>query len=300
MQLRLLATALMCGVLLGCGTTRWSDTRRTATEQLLISDAMDRAVSRLDFRSVAGKTVWLDAAPIKNCTDSEYLVSTLRQHMLADGCVLRDKREEADYVVEVRAGAVGTDRSEVLFGVPATKIPSVVSLPGVPSSVPELPLVKKTEQRAVAKLALFAYNRQSGRPVWQSGVIPMESKAKDLWFLGAGPFQKGTIYDGTSFAGDKLEIPLIDPNADDDDRARVSVAQEAYFSEPDVQLAVDSHSPTSPPESSGKVMPAGHLEVQPLAPPEARPATSNDPFASEPLLLPDVPARPIRDLLDWL
>src|SRR5438874_450614 len=30
--------------LVGCGTTRSSDTTRTATEQLLISDAIDRAV----------------------------------------------------------------------------------------------------------------------------------------------------------------------------------------------------------------------------------------------------------------
>ena len=39
-----------CAMSAGCGTTKWSDTSRTATEQLLISDAMDRAVSRIGFR----------------------------------------------------------------------------------------------------------------------------------------------------------------------------------------------------------------------------------------------------------
>ncbi len=215
----------------GCGTTNWSDTPRTATEQLLISDAIDRAISRIDLRALAGKEVYLDAAPIQRATDSSYLVSTLRQHMLASGCILRDDREEADYVVETRAGAVGTDRSELLFGVPATKIPQVVPVPGVPNSIPEFKLATRTEQRAVAKIALFAYNRHTGRPVWQSGIIPVESKAKDIWVLGAGPFQQGTIYDGTSFAGDRLSIPLIDLEANKR-QAHLSVAEEAFFAEP--------------------------------------------------------------------
>ena len=80
MQLRLLLTLLVCGASLGCGTSKWTDTRRSATEQLLISDAMDRAVSQLDFRALATKKVFLDAEPMKDASDSAYLESTLRQH----------------------------------------------------------------------------------------------------------------------------------------------------------------------------------------------------------------------------
>jgi len=238
---------LVCAVMsFGCGTTRWSDTKRTATEQLLISDAMDRAVSRLDFRAVAGKKVFLDAAYIKGVLDSSYLISSLRQHMLASGCVVMDQREESDYVVEVRTGVVGTDRRELLLGVPATILPDTIPVPGVPSSIPEMPLAKKTEQRAVAKIAAFAYNRHSGRPVWQSGIVPIESTAKDIWVLGAGPFQRGNIYEGTKFAGQKIGIPLINLNA----KARakpgeVSVADEAFFTEPPPQLAEGVRKPKS-------------------------------------------------------
>lgn len=229
---RLAVIVLCSAATLGCGTTKWTDTRRAATEQVLLSDAMDRAVSELDFRALAGKTVFLDSTYVKNATDWEYLISTMRQHMLASGCVLRDKKEEADYIVEVRAGAIGTDRHDLLYGVPATEFPSFVALAGVPSAIPEMPFVKKTEQRGVARVAVFAYNTKTGRPVWQSGVIPVESNAKDLWVLGAGPFQRGTIYDGTKFAGDKLTIPLIDPTSDRDRQDHFSVADEAYFAEP--------------------------------------------------------------------
>ena len=175
----------------GCGTTRMTDTSRTATEQLLVSDAIDRAVSDLDFRALAGRTVYLDSTHLNSVTDHAYLVSSLRQHMLAAGCLLKNKREEADYIVEARAGAVGTDRNELMVGVPAVNLPTTV--PGLPSNIPEMPLIKRTEQRAVAKVAVFAYNAKTGRPVWQSGVMPIESKVKDTWVAGAGPFQKGHI-----------------------------------------------------------------------------------------------------------
>ena len=321
MRCCLWATVFVCCTMsVGCGTTKWSDTSRTATEQLLISDSMDRAVAKLDFRAVAGKKVYLDSTPLSGVTDSAYLVSMLRQHMLAHGCLLKADREQADYVVEVRAGAVGTDRREVMFGVPATNVPAMVPVQGMPSSIPEMPLAKKTEQRAVTKIAVFAYNRRTGRPVWQSGVVPVESKAKDVWVLGAGPFQRGTIYEGTKFAGEKLSIPLIAPGEDDNGRVGdVSVAEEAYFAEPHEQLAEDQGKPKEdsaasaagptvaaqqqPPAVSRDVIRAGHTaavtesQPQPIegaepplkAPPQA-PVLPNSPRGSpQPVPQPGVP-----------
>jgi len=238
MRLSLPPILLACAMLAGCGTTRWSDTQRTATEQLLISDAIDRAVSELDFDVVVGKKVYLDTAPIKQTVDAGYLVSTLRQHLLAAGCVIKDKPDEADYVVEVRAGAVGTDRRELLFGIPATKIPAVGPMAGAPSSIPEIALATKTEQHGVAKIAVFVYNRHTGRPLWQSGVIPVESKIKDIWVFGVGPFQRGSIYKGTRFAGQKVKVPLAPSGKKPEEvPPDPSVAKEAYFVEPEVNFA---------------------------------------------------------------
>ena len=217
----------------GCGTTKWTDTARTATEQLLITDSIDRAVSRLDMRALAGKKVFVDDSPAKSVTDSAYLASAIRQHVLASGAILKTNRDEADYILEVRAGAVGTDRHDLLFGIPATNLPSFGVMAGAPSQIPEIAFAKKTDQRGVAKISLFAYNKQTGRPVWQSGAVPEESTTKALWVLGAGPFQRGTIHRGTTFAGAKLNIPLIDPVlGDQGGPTPVAVADEAYFVEP--------------------------------------------------------------------
>ncbi len=227
------AIALLIVAFAGCGTTKWTDTARTATEQLLITDSIDRAVSRLDMRALAGKKVYVDDTPAKSVTDSAYLASAIRQHVLASGAILKTNRDEADYILEVRAGAVGTDRHDLLFGIPATNLPTFGAMAGAPSQIPEIAFAKKTDQRGVAKISVFAYNKKTGRPVWQSGAVPEQSTTKALWVLGAGPFQRGTIHQGTTFAGTKLNIPLIDPVlGDHSGPTPVAVADEAFFVEP--------------------------------------------------------------------
>jgi hypothetical protein len=244
----------------GCGTTRWSDTSRTATEQLLVSDAIDRAVSNFDLRALAGKEIYLDTTRLKNTVDADYLTSSLRQHALASGCILKTKLEEAEYVVEVRSGAVGTDRNDALLGVPATNVPATTFTGGMAAAVPEVSLWKKTDQRAVAKIALFAYNRETGRPVWQSGLAPAESSAKAVWVLGAGPFRRGRINQGMDFAGEKINLPLVHPGQTPE---RPSISTEAYFAEPPAdQIArrlppVTSTSTPSPEGANPAAAPAG-------------------------------------------
>src|SRR5436305_14057587 len=129
--------ALVPGVMLGCGTTRMTDTQRTATEQLLISNAVDQAVTELDFSSLTDKSVFLDVQYLDGTVDRGYLVSSLRQHLLASGCLLQEERTKSTYVVEARSGGVGTDRHSLLVGVPQKTVPPTV--PGQPTQLPALP-----------------------------------------------------------------------------------------------------------------------------------------------------------------
>ncbi len=230
----------LCVLLAGCGTTKWSDSPRTATEQLLISDAVDRAISEIDFSALAGKHVFLDTRYIATTLDQNYVTSTLRQHMLASGIIIKDKPEDCTYVVEVRTGTLGTNRQDLLFGMPSTTLPTVGLLPVGSASIPEIALMKRTNQQGVCKISCFAYNRMTGRSVWQSGNRRVASGAKDIWVMGAGPFQRGTIYDGTAFAGEKLDVPLV--NDEESTEENLSVSESKVFNgtdpaSPDVQNA---------------------------------------------------------------
>ncbi len=221
-------------ILIGCGTTRVTDTQRTATEQLLVSDAIDHSVSQLDFRCLAGKTVYFDPQFLDGSVDRGYLISSLRQQLLSCGAVLQEDRPKATYVVEARSGGVGTDRHALLIGVPQMNLPTL--LPGQPYQIPEIPLAKKTDQIGVAKIAVFGYNRQTGRPIWQSGVVHSVSTSKDTWVLGLGPFQRGTIRDGTEFAGEPLSFPFVSEKPDDEPPPVVPTTQAASWTEPPPKL----------------------------------------------------------------
>jgi hypothetical protein len=221
--------------LTGCGTTRSSDSARTATEQLLISDAIDRAVQTIDFAPLRAQAVYLDDSKLEDVVDKHYLISTLRQHILASGCTLKNTRNEADFIVEARAGAVGTDRNDLLFGIPATNVPQLVPLQGVPTAIPEVPLAKRLDQRGVAKISMFAYHRETGRPVWQSGLASRESSSNDVWLFGAGPFQYGSVLNQhpdaqVSRTGDVSTERDADPHRQGE---KIKLAQQVVFAVPE-------------------------------------------------------------------
>jgi hypothetical protein len=219
---------------LGCGTTR----TRIATEQLLMSDAVDRAVAQIDFTPLAGQRVFFDTKYIVavkgvNFVNAEYVISSLRQQMLGAGCLLEDTAEKADFVVEARCGALGTDGHEVVYGVPANSGLGEVSaiVPNTPRlpSIPEIALAKRDDYRGAAKIGVFAYHRETRRPIWQSGLATAKSDARDTWFFGAGPFQSGTIYDRTQFAGGDFELPHLLTATEDHDVYESASTQASYF-----------------------------------------------------------------------
>jgi hypothetical protein len=282
--------------LAGCGTTRSTDTNRTATEQLLISDAIDRAVQTMDVHTLSGQTVFLDDSKVADCVDKNYLVSTLRQYMLANGCQLKDQKDQADFVVEARAGAVGTDRNDLLFGLPSMNVPQIPVVQPVPAVIPEIPIAKRKDQRGVAKIAIFAYHRQTGTPVWQSGIVHEESSANDVWILGAGPFQRGTIYQGTEFAGAALRKEQSKENASARRLPPVSIAQQNVFTPPqqfakaapaaDPKVVQASHQESAaaktPAPATPPATPAAAPPKPPAAPQTASQPTSPPPPASAP------------------
>lgn len=197
----------------GCGTT----TNRVGTEQLLISDAVDKAVDQIDFSALEGVKVYLDSRYISSLRtnmfiDSNYVTSSLRQQLTASGALVQDDREKAVLVVEPRVGALGSDGHDVTYGVPQSgalsSAVSVVSGSSIPV-IPEISLGRTDAQAGVAKLVVFAYDRETREPVWQSGLAKAESTSSNTWILGAGPFQRGSIHEGVRFAGRKIDPPPL-------------------------------------------------------------------------------------------
>ena len=205
-QIISLLTVNAIALLAGCGTVKQSSTARTGTEQILLTNSWDQALHQVDFRPLAGVPIYLDGQFV-TAIDQGWVTSSIRQAMLSQGVLLRDKPEKAQWIVEARVGAYGTDSYNWLVGVPQLTVPPTVT--GVPTgTIPEIPLIKKSDQYGYSKLALFAYDRASGQLVWQSGTQLARSNAKDVYIGGFGPMQSGSIYKDDKPIG--VSLPLID------------------------------------------------------------------------------------------
>lgn len=209
---------IVIALLSGCGTT----TQRLATEQLLISEAVDTAISQIDFRSLSGRKVYLDTSflgQVKSVgfVNSDYIISSLRQQLTAARCLLQENRDDADIIVEARVGALGTDGHEVTYGLPQTgamtSAAAILTSTPVAAPLPELSVGRSDAQQGVAKIVAFAYDRETRQPLWQSGIAKAESSSKNTWLLGAGPFQRGSIYEGVQFAGTVIKADKKKPES---------------------------------------------------------------------------------------
>ncbi len=171
----------------GCATTRYSDTSRTGMEQLLISNAVDQALDRVEFPQLAGQSVFIDDKYIE-CIDKAYVVGCVRHRVLACGAKLADKADSADIVLEVRSGGVGTDKVEAFFGIPPIALP----LP-MPVNLPEIRLVGRQTQTGTAKLGIVAYHAKEKRAIGEGGMALAKSHDHGWMVMGMGPYFSGEV-----------------------------------------------------------------------------------------------------------
>jgi hypothetical protein len=265
---------VLAALLAGCGTTQ----QNIATQQLLESDAIDAAISQIDFTPLGGHKVFFDATYIQDyktagIVNPSYVISSLRQQILSSGCLLQETRDTAEYIIEGRMGTLGSDQHDVVYGLPKNNALNVVAsavsaAPNLPS-VPELALAKKVDSKGAAKIAVFAYHRETREPVWQSGLSIARSTSRNTWLMGAGPFQNGTIHrDDVEFAGSRY---LFRPW-----KRREEVQRSESFAS--FERPAVFHIPHPPEPSTGESLHAG-LEAPALLAesPEAKPIESAAP-----------------------
>lgn len=149
----------------GCTTVHESAPRRTATEQLLVSTAADRAVERLDLNLPDGTKVFVDDKGFRG-QDSWYAVAAVRDRLLRSGVHLVNERGAAEAVVELRGGALSIDERETLVGIPAFDVP--IPLAGA-LGFPEIALFKEKERKGVAKIAATSYGAADGGLIDSTG-----------------------------------------------------------------------------------------------------------------------------------
>ena len=148
-----------------CTTMRQTEPSRTATEEMLISSAADRAAGEIKLK-VKGKKVFVDASNYKGL-DPQYTVAAVQERLLKNGALLVGDRKTAELVVAMRNGGQSIDQHEFLIGIPSFSLPIPLTANAV--TIPEIALYSKAQDIGVSKLAVAAYDSASGAYEASSG-----------------------------------------------------------------------------------------------------------------------------------
>lgn len=156
------AIACVGAMLCGCATAVETRPGRTATEQLLVSHAAEKAAKQLSIPIPPGSAVFLDAVNFTG-EGADYAKSAIREGLLARGARLVREREDADVIVEIRLGALSIDQISRVLGVPSLQVP--ISPQFTVITIPELSVYSRNDRTGVAEFSAFAYEARSGRPI---------------------------------------------------------------------------------------------------------------------------------------
>ena len=180
----------MCALIgtVGCGSVRETLPARSATEQLLLSTAADRAVDALSGEGLRGKSVHLDVSNLE-CLDKPYVVARIRQGLLSNGARLAAGREEADLILEVASGGLSINMHDYLLGIPAIPLPLATET----VIFPEAPLFKLVTYRSTAKLLFTAIDPKDNSQALDLPVCYGKASEHFWWLLFTGPHRRSDL-----------------------------------------------------------------------------------------------------------
>ena len=180
-----------------CTSTITSNTSRTAKEQLLLSGAVERSISKVDLSALGGRKVFIEDKFLE-CVDKPFIVGSIRHQVMRSGARLADTAETADVVMELRSGGVGTDTSESFLGTPEIFLPGLLT-------VPEIHFAERKTQFAFAKLGMVLYDAKTRELLGDGGVTLARSDDNNWFVLGVGPFQNGSLRENVNI--EKRDTP---------------------------------------------------------------------------------------------
>ena len=170
-----MAAALGTTVILAsaCASTTESNIGRTATEQLLLARAADKAVEGLSLPLPTASAIFVDETYFQ-AENARCALSAIRAALSEAGYAIVRERGEADAIFEVRAGALSLDQLRRVVGIPDMRVPINESLNVV--SIPEVSLYSNRDRMGVAEFSGFLYDARTGMPL--GAVTPMIGQYK--------------------------------------------------------------------------------------------------------------------------
>lgn len=175
--------------LAGCVTERVTDPPRTATEQLLISSAADRAADQLRLALPRGTKIFIDTRNFDSAdakdADAKYAAALIEDRLLLQGMAVMSDPKQADVIVALRTGALSIDDRKILVGIPAFALPVPLTSMTIPT--PEVPFFSLDTQKGIAKFAATGYGAHDGLLRASTGpIVAIDKRDKRVVLLFFG------------------------------------------------------------------------------------------------------------------
>lgn len=177
-------------LLSACGVSRdASKSPRAATEQLLLSQAVERSLEDVSVPMLTDATVVMEVAGLT--PDQFYVRDAVAGHLArTQGVRVMGARDQAKYVVRVMVQALGTELDQSFFGMPQ------VQGGLLPIALPELPLYKFIREVGYVRYSLNIYEAATGKLALTTP-----------WFTKTAAWRQYTIFIFLTFRTSTLTDP---------------------------------------------------------------------------------------------
>ncbi|MDD3154850.1 MAG: hypothetical protein PHS41_08275 [Victivallaceae bacterium] len=149
----LVGVSLIVLIAAGCTSPRTTNTARSAVEQMLLTEAIERGIRAVNFNKYRGKKVFLEYDYLAPQVDKPYIQGYLELHLARHGVLVTRKADQSELTLQVICGVLATDFDKVLFGTPTLPIP--LPYTDLTFAIPEIPLYEKITRQGFGR---FSFN----------------------------------------------------------------------------------------------------------------------------------------------
>ncbi len=147
---------------LSCSVSPGIQVPRSASQQILATEAIDRALAQFEFPDLKGKKVMVHIGAPGDAIDEAFLRTAISVELFEGEAKVVTTAEDADLILGVLIGAMGLDIGGRFIGIQGT------SGGLIPFTIPELVLYKKVRTKGFAKAEFALIDHHTGKLVHRS------------------------------------------------------------------------------------------------------------------------------------
>ena len=164
------------GCIMSRDPSNWIE-QRTAVEQLLFSQAVERAVAPITLPLPDGAAVTVEVVAPSPPLYLTFVRDTVAKRLGSQGLRVPKQDKDAEYLVRVVAQSLGTEQGNNLIGLPSMQSALL------PIATPEIALFKEEHHQAIVRLLLDVFEIATGRHILST-----------RWYDGATYFNQYTVF----------------------------------------------------------------------------------------------------------